>query len=87
MEFMAYAGLLEVEEVPSSRGRSEIDVRNLAPPEPLQNTLETLESMGDDEMLVQINDRVPQHLFPMLEDRGYAYHSTGEDPVYTAIWK
>lgn len=84
---MAYAGLLEVEEVPSSRTRSEIDVRNLGPPEPLQNTLETLESMDGDEMLVQINDRVPQHLFPMLEDRGYEYHSSGEDPVYTAIWK
>jgi hypothetical protein len=42
--------------------------------------------MDDGAVLIQINDRVPQHLFPMLEERGYDHESVGEDPVYTAIW-
>jgi hypothetical protein len=42
--------------------------------------------MDPDTVLVQVNDRTPQHLFPLLEDRGYGYASAGEEPVYTAIW-
>jgi uncharacterized protein (DUF2249 family) len=84
---MAYDGLLEEANIAAESERTEIDVRGLAPPEPLQETLGTLASMDDDAVLVQINDRVPQHLLPKLEARGYAHHSTGDDPVYTAIWK
>lgn len=64
----------------------EVDVRDLPPPEPLQETLGTLESMDADKILVQINDREPMHLFPMLEERGYSYECVGDDPAYTAIW-
>ncbi len=83
---MAFAGLLDHEGVPSGADPEELDVRDLPPPEPMQKTLERLEAMDDGQVLVQINDRTPQHLFPMLDERGYAYESTGEDPVYTAIW-
>ena len=83
---MAYDGLLDKEEVPSVSEPIEIDVRDLPPPEPLQETLETLESMDSSDLLVQINDRQPQHLFPMLEERGHEYQSVGDDPAYTAIW-
>lgn len=82
-----YDGLLEDDDVPNEGEVSEVDVRDLAPPKPLQETLQTLESMDDDGVLVQVNDRVPQHLFPKLEERGYAHKATGNDPVYTAIWQ
>ena len=84
---MRYDGLLEHEGVPTGPGPVEVDVRELPPPEPLQETLGTLESMDTAGLLVQINDRQPQHLFPMLEERGFAYESTGKDPAYTAIWE
>lgn len=82
-----YDGLFEDDDVPNEGELTEVDVRDLAPPKPLQETLETLGSMDDDGVLVQVNDRVPQHLFPKLEERGYAHKSTGDDPVYTAIWQ
>lgn len=75
------------ESIPPVNEPVEVDVRDLPPPEPLQETLGTLESMDGNDVLVQINDRQPQHLFPMLEERGYAFESTGKDPAYTAIWK
>ena len=66
-----------------------LDVRNLGPPKPLRETLERVETLGDGDVLVQYNDRAPQHLFPRLEDRGYAYaavESDATDAVVTAIW-
>jgi hypothetical protein len=39
-------------------------------------------------MLVQVNDRAPQHLYPKLEDRGYDYASVEVgDAVVTGIWQ
>lgn len=86
-EGVQYDGLLEGDDVPSDGEPTEVDVRDMAPPKPLQETLDTLGSLDDGAVLVQVNDRVPQHLFPKLEDRGYAHESIGEDPVYTAIWQ
>jgi len=64
-----------------------LDVRNLGPPKPLSQTLETLPELDDDTVLVQINDRAPQHLYPKLTDRGYEYETVEhETAVYTAIW-
>jgi uncharacterized protein (DUF2249 family) len=63
-----------------------LDVRDLPPPEPLQRTLETLANL-DDGALVQVNDRVPQHLFPRLEERGYEHEVVENgDRVVTVIW-
>jgi TusA-related sulfurtransferase len=66
----------------------ELDVTSMAPPGPLVETLETLESMGSRAVLVQRNDRAPQHLYPKLEDRGYEYRTVHADEgVVTAIWR
>ena len=64
-----------------------LDVRSLGPPEPLAKTLETLADRSDDIVLIQRNDRVPQFLYPKLENRGYAYETVEhDDEVVTVIW-
>ena len=66
-----------------------LDVRNLGPPKPLRETLERVEALDADDVLVQYNDRTPQFLFPRLEDRGFAYaavETDATDAVVTAIW-
>ena len=73
--------------VPADAPRERLDVGNLGPPKPLKNTLERLAELDDDTVLVQLNDRAPQHLSPKLEDRGYEYETAEmEDGVVTAIW-
>ncbi|MEF8787026.1 MAG: DUF2249 domain-containing protein [Haloarculaceae archaeon] len=74
--------------VPADASTEQLDVRNLGPPKPLKNTLETLAELADDVVLVQLNDRAPQHLYPKLDDREYEYETAKtEDVVVTAIWK
>lgn len=84
---MDETAVLDHENVPDRDRVETLDVRDLPPPKPLQETLETLEALGDEPMLVQTNDRTPKHLLPKLEERGYAYESVGDGPAYTAIWK
>lgn len=73
---------------PTDRPRETLDARDLPPPRPLSDTLERLADLDDGTVLVQINDRVPQHLFPELDDRGYAYGTAeADDAVVTAIWR
>lgn len=50
-----------------------LDVRGLHPPEPLMRTLTALESLPTGRTLVQINDRVPQFLLPVLSERGFSW--------------
>ena len=50
-----------------------LDVRGLEPPEPMQRTLEALETLPAGYTLVQINVRVPQFLLPILAERGYQW--------------
>lgn len=50
-----------------------LDVRELEPPEPMEMTLSVLAELPKGKNLVQINERVPQFLFPILEDRGFKY--------------
>lgn len=74
-------------DVPATAPRERLDVRNLGPPKPLKNTLERLAELDDDIVLVQLNDRAPQHLYPKLEDRGYEYETAETaEMVVTAIW-
>ncbi len=74
-------------DAPDDRPRETIDVRSAGPPEPLQRTLETLVELPDETVLVQRNDRVPQFLFPKLDDRGYSYETVErDDDVVTVIW-
>jgi uncharacterized protein (DUF2249 family) len=84
---MPTSDVLDRGDVPDREAVVELDVRDLPPPKPLQATLEALEGLDDDAVLVQANDRRPKHLFPHLEERGYASASSGDDTVYTAIWK
>ena len=79
---------LDGTEAPADRPREVFDARRLPPPEPLQRTIERLGELDDDVVLLQRNDRAPQHLYPLLDDRGYAHGSVevgGE--VVTAIWR
>jgi len=65
----------------------ELDVRDLGPPEPLARTLERAADL-DDAVLVQVNDRAPRHLYPKLDDRGFAHDTVEtEDAVLTTIWR
>ena len=75
-------------DAPADRPRAVFDARQLPPPEPLQGTMERLGELDDDVVLLQRNDRAPRHLYPLLDDRGYA-HETVEvgDEVVTAIWQ
>lgn len=75
-------------DAPSDRSWETLDASDLPPPQPLQRTLERLTDLDDTIVLVQINDRAPQHLYPKLADRGYSYDTldTG-DEVVTTIWK
>jgi hypothetical protein len=80
-------GRLAAAGVPTDREREHLDVADLPPPKPLTETLERLADLPDDAVLVQSNDRVPQHLFPKLEDRGFEHESIEtDDGVLTAIW-
>jgi uncharacterized protein (DUF2249 family) len=67
---------------------SVLDVRGLAPPQPLERTLRALDELAEGTGLEQINDRVPAFLIPELEERGYAY-TIGEDArgVIVTIWR
>jgi uncharacterized protein (DUF2249 family) len=73
---------------PADAPQTTMDVRSLGPPEPLAKTLERLPDLDDDIVLVQINDRAPQHLYPKLTDRGYRYETVETDEAtLTAIWR
>ncbi|WP_248897063.1 DUF2249 domain-containing protein [Haloplanus halobius] len=72
---------------PTNASHEVLNVRDLPPPEPLKLTLETLADADDDTVIVQVSDRVPQHLFPRLDDRGFTYDTIErDDRVVTAIW-
>ena len=51
-----------------------LDVRMMSPPEPMEMTLLVLEKLPKNTTLIQINERVPQFLLPLLEERGYQHH-------------
>lgn len=72
---------------PRNRPWETLDARDLPPPQPLQNTLERLADLNTDTVLVQLNDRAPQHLYPKLTDRGYEYETTETNEIaVTVIW-
>lgn len=73
---------------PDDRPREVLDARRLPPPQPLQRTVERLGDLDDDVVLCQRNDRAPQHLYPLLDDRGYAHETVELDgEVVTVIWR
>jgi uncharacterized protein (DUF2249 family) len=66
-----------------------LDVRGLQPPEPLVRTLAALETLPAGHQLVQLNERVPQLLLPMLAERGFACEldESRADQVLLRIWR
>ena len=81
-------GIISETAAPTDRAWETLDARELPPPQPLQNTLERLTELGTGTILVQLNDRAPQHLYPKLTDRGYEYETTEIDGVVvTIIWR
>ncbi|WP_049985379.1 DUF2249 domain-containing protein [Halobellus rufus] len=81
------AGFVAESAAPTDAPRELLDARDLPPPQPLQNTLERLVELDSDTVLVQVNDRAPQHLYPRLADRGYEYETVETDEaVVTVIW-
>jgi len=81
------AHVVEQSDAPDDLAVEELDVRELGPPKPLSETLELLEDV-EETVLVQFNDRVPQHLYPKLDDRGYRYETVERDDVVsTVIWE
>jgi hypothetical protein len=72
-------------EAPTDAPVERIDVRSLGSPKPLANTLETLADLDDDVVLVQDNDRPPQHLYPELDDRGCAYETVETDDATVTV--
>ena len=66
-------------EAPASPREVELDLRELAPPEPMVRILECLESMDADERLVALTPFYPENLFPVLEERGFRWEVEKED--------
>jgi uncharacterized protein (DUF2249 family) len=66
-----------------------LDVRKLEPPEPLMRTLAALETLPRGQSLVQVNTRVPQLLFPLLAERGFAcdVDESHADRILVRIWR
>lgn len=56
-----------------------LDNRGLEPPQPMIRTLELLETMTDEDILIINNDRKPMFLFPELDELGYQYVATKLD--------
>lgn len=78
---------IEATAAPENRRAETLDVRQLGPPKPLTETLERLADL-EETVLVQVNDRAPQHLYPKLDDRGYTYETVGiGDAMVTVIWQ
>jgi uncharacterized protein (DUF2249 family) len=75
---------------PAIRGDNviELDVRGLMPPEPMMRTLTALETLPAGHTLVQVNERVPQFLLPVLAERGFSCEIDESVPgvVRLRIW-
>ncbi|MEO8231244.1 MAG: DUF2249 domain-containing protein [Ignavibacteriota bacterium] len=64
----------------------EIDVRELAPPEPMIKVLESLSEVDEETVLVVHHHREPAMLYPKLEERGYtAMTNKIEENYYKVI--
>ena len=80
--------ILNAIDLPEATPTDQLDARDLPPPHPLRDTLERLPELPEGTVLIQLNNRAPQHLYPRLDDRGYEYETFElEGDVVTAIWK
>lgn len=65
-----------------------LDVRGGTPPTPMLRTLTALDTLPPGHVLVQVNSRVPDFLFPVLAERGFAWQVDDSriDRVLVRIW-
>ncbi len=68
---------------------TELDVRELEPPQPLLKIFEIIEIMDKDEALSIIHDRKPIHLYPRLKDAGFKFltEDIGNDLYSIKVWR
>ncbi len=72
----------------SAAGIQELDVRDLAPPEPLDRILAALPGVGPGECLRVRHRREPWLLFPLLEDAGWSWHLQPDgDGFELLLWR
>lgn len=65
----------------------QLDVRHLAPPEPLERILEALAGLGPGERLWVLHRREPFPLYDLLKGLGWSWHTTGQDGRFEIlIW-
>ena len=67
----------------------ELDVRELEPPEPLQQALAAIAMLKPGERLRMLHHREPFPLYAMLRERGYIYRTTqlSDDCYEILIWQ
>lgn len=56
-----------------------LDVKRMSPPEPMELTLAVVQKLPKGVKLVQVNERIPQFLFPLLDERGFVYKILSDD--------
>jgi len=84
----AMESAIESSAAPTDRPVETLDARDLPPPQPLSQSLELLVELDDEVILLQRNDRAPQHLYPKLADRGYEYETIERDEeTLTVVWR
>lgn len=66
-----------------------VDGRGLMPPEPLELTLEALDTLPDGEELLLLLYCEPHPLYSVLKENGYSYKATVRDDgtVEVRIWR
>ncbi len=62
-----------------------LDVRDLPPPTPMEMTLAVLNHLPKEAKLLQINQRVPQFLLPLLEERKMEHSILKEEDNHVEI--
>lgn len=67
----------------------ELDVRDLEPPEPMQQALAALATLKPGERLRMLHHREPFPLYAMLRERGYTHRTTqlADDTYEILIWQ
>lgn len=60
-----------------------LDLRELAPPEPMRRALEAVEGLGSSDVLEILTDREPMLLHRELDRRGHRYVAGGGDGNFT----
>lgn len=70
-----------------SRIPRQLDVRHLAPPEPLERILDTLADLPPSDELCVVHRREPFPLYDLLRRLGYQWRTEGADEYFEIrIW-